>query len=165
MSGTLLPRPLDAATGGVVVEDPTAVVEGFLAAMAAGDPDGAAQLIDDDILYVNVGLPKIRGRRDVEKVLRGLDRPSLGFEVYLHAISSDGPVVLTERTDVLVIGRLRAQFWVWGRFEVRDGTITLWRDSFDYVDILRGTLRGLVGVAFPRVNPTPPKGPEAVPGR
>ena len=95
MSGTLLPRPLDAATGEVAVEDPIAVVEGFLAAMAAGDPDGAAQLIDDDILYVNVGLPKIRSRRDVEKVLRGLDRPSLGFEVYLHAISAEGNVVLT----------------------------------------------------------------------
>ncbi|MEZ5380834.1 MAG: limonene-1,2-epoxide hydrolase family protein [Microthrixaceae bacterium] len=157
--------PLAPPDGDAGVTDPQAVVEAFLAALAAGDTVAADSLVDDDIEYVNVGLPTVRGRKEMAKVFALLDRPGAGFEVYLHAISSDGPVVLTERTDVLVIGRLRAQFWVWGRFEVRDGTITLWRDSFDYVDILRGTLRGLVGVAFPRVNPTPPQGPEAVPGR
>ena len=165
MAGTLLPRPLDAAAGAVAVDDPIAVVEGFLAAMAAGDSAGAAQLIDDDILYVNVGLPKIRGRRDVEKVLRGLDRPSLGFEVYLHAISAEGNVVLTERTDVLLIGPVRAQFWVWGRFEVVNGRITLWRDSFDFWDLLRANLRGLVGALVPSLRPKPPATRETPPGR
>jgi limonene-1,2-epoxide hydrolase len=165
MTGSLLPRPLDTSAGTVAVEDPIAVVEGFLAAMAAGDAAGAAALIDDDILYVNVGLPKIRGRREVEKVLHGLDRPSIGFEVYLHAISAEGNVVLTERTDVLRFGKVRAQFWVWGRFEVVDGKITLWRDSFDFWDILRASLRGLVGVVAPSFRPKPPATRETPPGR
>lgn len=165
MTESLLPRPLDAPPGSVVVDDPQAVVEGFLAAMAAGDADAAAELIDDDILYVNVGLPKIRGRRDVEKVLHLLDRPSTGFEVYLHAISAEGSVVLTERTDVLLSRSFRAQFWVWGRFEVVDGKITLWRDSFDFWDLLKANLRGLVGIAVPSMRPRPPASRSTPPGR
>lgn len=165
MTGSLLPRPLDTSAGAVAVEEPIAVVEGFLAAMAAGDASGAAALVDDDILYVNVGLPKIRGRREVERVLHGLDRPSIGFEVYLHAISAEGNVVLTERTDVLRFGKVRAQFWVWGRFEVVDGQITLWRDSFDFWDLLRANVRGLAGVVVPSLRPRPPATRETPPGR
>lgn len=165
MTGSLLPRPLDVPPGVVTIEDPQAVVEGFLAAMAAGDADAAAQLIDDDILYVNVGLPKIRGRRDVEKVLRLLERPRAGFEVYLHAISAEDHVVLTERTDVLLVGRARIQFWVWGRFEVRDGRITLWRDSFDFWDLLRANVRGLVGAVVPSLAPKAPTSRDTPPGQ
>jgi limonene-1,2-epoxide hydrolase len=160
----LLPRPIDASSS-TIVEDPQAVVEGFLAAMAAGDAAGASALVDEDILYVNVGLPAIRGRAGVDKVLALLDRPGAGFEVYLHAISAEGGVVLTERTDVLLFGRARIQFWVWGRFEVRDGKITLWRDSFDFVDLLRANVRGLLGVAVPSLRPRPPISTDAPPGR
>ena len=88
----------------------------------------------------------------------------MGFEVYLHSISAEGPVVLTERTDVIVVGPFRAQFWVWGRFDVHDGRITLWRDSFDFVDMTRATVRGLVGMALPAVRPTAPD-PGDAPGR
>lgn len=156
-----LPAPVDAAP----LADPQAVAEAFLAAMAASDADGASVLLDDDVLYVNVGLPAIRGRREVDKVLRLLDRPAAGFEVYLHSVAADGPVVLTERTDVLVVGRLRIQFWVWGRFDVHDGKITLWRDSFDYLDVLRGTVRGLVAMAVPGLRPAAPTRLDLPPGR
>lgn len=163
MVDSLLPRPFDASA--VEVDDPQAVVEGFLAAMAAGDSQGAAEFVADDILYVNVGLPTIRGKRGVQKVLDLLDKPWAGFEVYLHAISTEGPVVLTERTDVLVSGRLRLQFWVWGRFEVRDGKITLWRDSFDFLDVMRANVRGLAGVVVPSLRPRPPASRDTPPGR
>lgn len=145
--------------------DPQVVAERFLAAMAASDAEGAAALVAEDIDYVNVGLPAIHGRTEVDKVLRLLDRPDLGFEVYLHSVAADGPVVLTERTDVLVIGRLRIQFWVWGRFDVHDGRITLWRDSFDMVDILRGTVRGVLALLVPGLAPVAPTGSGAAPGR
>ena len=145
--------------------DPQAVVEAYLAALDEGDTETAGALIADDIAYVNVGLPVVHGRQEMAKVFALLDRPAAGFEVYLHAISADGAVVLTERTDVLVFGRLRAQFWVWGRFEVHDGKITLWRDSFDFLDIMRGTLRGLVGMVIPGLNPRPPRGTRDAPGR
>lgn len=145
--------------------DPQEVAEAFLRALADPDLDRALALVDEDITYVNVGLPTIQGRRRVAKVLGGLDRPGSSFEVYLHAISADGPVVLTERTDVLVFGPLRIQFWVWGRFDVHDGRISLWRDSFDVVDIVKGLVRGLVGMAVPAVRPKAPTRLDAAPGR
>lgn len=153
--------PVDAATA----TDPQAVVETFFAALAAPDLERSLGLLDDGIVYVNVGLPPIRGRDRVAKVLRSLDRPGSDFEVYLHAISADGPAVLTERTDVLIVGRLRIQFWVWGRFDVHDGKITLWRDSFDYLDILRATVRGLFGMVLPGLRPRAPSELGAAPGR
>jgi len=144
--------------------EPIEVVRAFLDALAAGDRAAAAALVDEDIRYVNVGLPPVRGAEQFDKVLALLDRPALGFGVVVHAIAADGPVVLTERTDLLVTGRVRAQFWVWGRFEVHDGRITLWRDSFDYLDLLRGNLRGLAAAIVPSWRPRWPR-PEDAPGR
>jgi limonene-1,2-epoxide hydrolase len=89
----------------------------------------------------------------------------VSFEVYLHAVAATGAVVLTERTDVIEMGPCRLQVWVWGRFEVDGGQITLWRDSFDFVDIFRAMLRGLVGIAIPGLRPRPPATPEVPPGR
>lgn len=156
--------PLAPSSGSLDHDDPQAVTEAFLAAMADGDVEAATALVDDDIVYVNVGLRPFLGRRAVEQVLRLLDRPGAGFEVYLHSIAVDGDKVLTERTDVLIFGRLRIQFWVWGRFDVRDGRIVLWRDSFDFLDITKGVVRGLVALALPSVQTGPPE-PSAPPGR
>ncbi|CAN5517932.1 limonene-1,2-epoxide hydrolase family protein [soil metagenome] len=159
----LLPTapPADGAT----LTDPQAVTEAFLAALAASDLDGAMALLATDVLYVNVGTPAIRSRAKVAKAFAGLTKPEVGFEAYLHAISADGPVVLTERTDVIVVGRFRAQFWVTGRFDVHDGQITLWRDSFDFVDILRGVVRGLAGAVLPGLKPAAPTSLDDAPGR
>jgi limonene-1,2-epoxide hydrolase len=143
---------------------PQAVVEAFLDALAAADLERAADLVAEEVTYVNVGLPTIRGRARMIKLFRLMERPAVSFEVYLHAISASGRTVLTERTDVLSWGRYRAQFWVAGRFDVEDGQITLWRDAFDYLDILRATVRGLAGVLLPALRPTPPAG-AAAPGR
>jgi limonene-1,2-epoxide hydrolase len=53
----------------------------------------------------------------------------------------------------MVFGPLRLQFWVCGVFEVVDGRITLWRDYFDFFDMLKATARGLLGVAVPALRP------------
>jgi limonene-1,2-epoxide hydrolase len=166
MPDGLLPSsaPSGAAAAGTLT-DPQAVVEAFLAALADGDTDTALALVDDDIEYVNVGLPPIRGREQMVKVAAVFERPDLDFEVYLHAISADGPTVLNERTDVLVFKGMRTQFWVAGRFDVHDGKITLWRDAFDFVDILRGVARGLVGIVLPSVRPQAPRTLDDPPGR
>ena len=75
-------------------------------------------------------------------------------EVKIHRMAADGDTVLTERTDAIVIGPLRLQFWVCGVFEVHAGRITLWRDYFDLLDIAKGTLRGLAGTVFRSLRPT-----------
>ena len=157
--------PIAAADAAPGLTDPQGVVEAFLAALMASDLEAALELVDDDLVYVNVGLPTIHGRERLAKAFAAMERPTIGFEAYLHAISADGPVVLTERTDVLVFGSLRAQFWVWGRFEVRDGHITLWRDSFDFWDLLRANVRGFIGALVPSLAPKAPTSRDTPPGQ
>jgi limonene-1,2-epoxide hydrolase len=145
--------------------EPQAVVETFLAALAAFDFATAADLLDDDVVYVNVGLPTLTGRRRSIGMLKRMAVPHSAFEVYLHAVAANGNVVLTDRTDVLTFGRLRVQFWVAGHFEVHEGRITLWRDSFDYIDCTRALLRGLMGALIPALRPAAPSSARTQPGR
>jgi limonene-1,2-epoxide hydrolase len=135
---------------------PVAVVERFLDRLRATDSDGAADLLAVDVEYENKGLPTIHGRKRVRRLFEAMNRVGTGFEVYVHLISADGSSVLTERTDVLKWGRLRIQFWVCGRFDVRDGEIVVWRDYFDHLTILAATARGLLGAIVPAMRAQPP---------
>jgi limonene-1,2-epoxide hydrolase len=118
------------------------VVRDFLEALERLDLDTAFALLDDAIVYQNVPFPAARGRAAVERQLRFLERCS-GFEAAIHHIADDGTgTVLTERTDAMVLGRVRAAFWVCGTFEVRDGRILLWRDYFDLGNVVWGFLKG-----------------------
>lgn len=145
--------------------DPQEVAEAFLLALAEGDEPTASALIDDDIRYVNVGWPAVRGREEMARVFSFFEKPAFGFEVFLHSISAEGDTVLTERTDVLIWGKFRMQFWVWGRFDVVDGRITLWRDSFDHLDLVKSMVRGIAAMALPSLAPRTPTRPSDPPGR
>jgi limonene-1,2-epoxide hydrolase len=136
---------------------PTQVVERFLELLRSGDADGAAELLAMDVEYANAGLPTIRGRARVRRIFHATLGPAgSGFEVYLHAMSADGPTVLTERTDVLKFRRLRIQFWVVGRFDVHDGQIVLWRDYADHLTFIAATMRGLIGTVLQAAQARPP---------
>jgi limonene-1,2-epoxide hydrolase len=128
----------------------TPVVERFLDLLRARDVDGAMDLLAADVQYENAGLPTIHGRERVRRLFRAtVGRAGFGFEVYLHAISAEGLTVLTERTDVLKFRRLHIQFWVVGRFDVRDGRITLWRDYAGHLTFIAATVRGVIGTLVP----------------
>lgn len=124
-----------------------ATVESFLYALQDGDLDAAGALLHDNLVYENVGMSTIHGRRATIKLFR-----KLTFEVKIHRSAADGVAVLNERTDALVFGPLRVQFWVCGVFEVHDGTITLWRDYFDFFDMFKALLRGVAGMVFPSLR-------------
>jgi limonene-1,2-epoxide hydrolase len=133
--------------------EPAEVVRSFLLALQADELDRALELLDENVTWINVTLPTIRGRRGVERLFRFLnEKLPGGFRVHFHAIASEGNTVLTDRTDELIMGRVRQRVWVCGRFEVTDGKITLWRDSFDWVDVFIGLIRGLAGAAVPALN-------------
>ena len=123
-------------------------VEQFLYALQDSDLDAAGPLLAEDLVYQNVGLPTIHGRKRAMKLFSSLGGSS-AFEVKIHRIAADGGAVLTERTDALIFGPLRLQFWVCGVFEVHNGEITLWRDYFDFFDMFKATLRGLAGLVVP----------------
>ncbi|MCV7078814.1 limonene-1,2-epoxide hydrolase [Mycobacterium szulgai] len=128
-------------------------VEGFLNALQDEDFDTIDALFDDNLVYENVGYSRIRGGRRTAALLRRM-QGRIGFEVKIHRISADGAAVLTERTDALIFGPLRIQFWACGIFEVRDGRITLWRDYVDAYDMFKGLLRGLAGLVIPSLKAT-----------
>jgi limonene-1,2-epoxide hydrolase len=122
-----------------------------------GDVDGAVELLAVDVEYKNVSLPAVHGRERVRRLFGAtLGRTRSGFDVYLHAFSALGPTVLTERTDVLKVRRLRVQVWVCGRFDVHDGKIVLWRDYFDHLNFNAAMIRGMIGVVLPAVRAKPP---------
>ena len=142
-----------AATTNGTATAPAAVVQAFLSGLEAGDFETALALLDDDAVWINVSLPAVHGRARIERLMRlGFERLGMGFRVHFHHVAADGPVVLTERTDALSIGRFEQRFWVNGRFEVHDGRITVWRDYFDYVDYTVSIVRGLVGLIAPALN-------------
>jgi limonene-1,2-epoxide hydrolase len=141
-----------AETGSLPTVDttPAVVVQSFLLALQAQDVEGAIALLADDVQWINVSLPTLRGR-NVARVLRALEGRS-GFRVHFFNIAAEGDVVLTERADAIRVGRFEQRFGVWGRFEVRDGMIAVWRDSFDWLDFTVSVLRGAAGIVAPALN-------------
>ncbi len=117
-----------------------------------GEVDEAVALLAEDVRYENVGLPTVRGRERVRRLFARAYAAGGGFDVTIHTICADGASVLTERTDYLTFRRLHARLWVCGRFDVRDGQIVLWRDYFDFLDVNKGLVRGLLGVLLPALR-------------
>ena len=131
----------------------TRTVEVFLNALQDEDYETAEATLAENFVWENAGWPTMRGRQRVVNLFRrGEGR--VGFEVKIHRIAADGATVLTERTDALIFGPLRLQFWVCGVFEVHDGRITLWRDYFDLFDLFKATVRGLAALVFPSLRAT-----------
>jgi limonene-1,2-epoxide hydrolase len=133
--------------------EPSDVVRAFLLALEADQLDEALALLAEDVVYTNVSLPTLHGRARVDRLFRpGHGKDRFGFRVYFHTIAASGDTVLTERTDALILGPLELRLWVYGRFEIVDGHIAVWRDSFDWFDLTVGFVRALAGVFIPSLN-------------
>jgi len=134
--------------------DNARTVENFLYALQDEEFDTAEALVSQHLVWQNVGWPTLRGGRRIMKLFRR-GKGRMGFEVKIHRIAADGAAVLTDRTDALIVGPLRLQFWVCGTFEVHGGQITLWRDHFDSLDFLvKAPLRAVAALVFPSLRPT-----------
>ncbi len=108
-----------------------AVVEALFDAFRRNDLEGALALMDEDIVYQNVPFPADRGKPAVRRTLELFGRVFTGFDVEMRHIAARDGVVLTERVDTLTGPLLYLDLPVCGTLEVRDGRITLWRDTFD----------------------------------
>ncbi|HNP58927.1 MAG TPA: limonene-1,2-epoxide hydrolase family protein [Gordonia sp. (in: high G+C Gram-positive bacteria)] len=133
----------------MATDDLVSLTTGFLRDLATGRIDEALSVVDENILYENVGLPTVRGMKRFTRAMHMLNGKFLHFDAEILNAAADGGVVLNERIDLLSIGPLRIRFWVCGRFEVVDGRIVVWRDYFDMVDSFKGLLRGIVGLVIP----------------
>ena len=142
---------LDPTNDAAELGDAAAVVTEFFRRMEAQDVEGAMALMTADAVWINVSLPTVRGRDRIERVVR-LMMGRVGIRARMYHIATESNVVLTERTDELTFGRFAQRFWVYGRFELRDGRIAVWRDAFDWLDLAVSFVRGIVGMVAPRLN-------------
>lgn len=128
------------------MSDAEQVVREFLSRLEDEGIRGAVELMSDDIEWRNTGLPTVRGRRRVARLIRMLDDSPVEFTAELHQVAVTGSVVLTERTDTVRLGRWRARFGVRGTFEVADGLIRVWDDAFSWGALWRGSVAGVAGI-------------------
>jgi limonene-1,2-epoxide hydrolase len=110
---------------------PIDVVRRFCDSWADGDIDALAEFFTDDAVYHNIPLDPVIGRDAIKATIAGFTANAKGVEFRVHHAVADGPVVLTERTDVFVLPNATIELPVMGAFEVRDGRIAAWRDYFD----------------------------------
>src|SRR5436305_6552646 len=105
------PASESAAAGGAASEPSAAqeVVQAFLANIR--DLEVAMRYIADDIVYENMAafpLPTMRSRTAAKRFLAAAFKLGTDFKIEVHHIASDGPVVLTERTDMWMFGSVPA---------------------------------------------------------
>ena len=131
---------------------PEVVVSRFLLALEHQDHSTIAALLAPNLVYTNVSLPTIKGGQRVAKIMQVALRRGIGFQAQNHRIAVNGEYVLTERTDLIKAGPLHVGFWVCGTFQVQNGQIVLWRDYFDWSNILSGTIRGITGILLPKLR-------------
>lgn len=131
---------------------PETVVRSFLEALERLDIDAAIDLVSADILYVNKGLPAVRGKEQFTRAMTFLSKYCDDFEARIDHLAVNGDIVLTERVDLIGKGDFRPEFWVCGTFEVRDGKIVLWRDHFDFVNVTLACAKNLVTMGMRRLN-------------
>ncbi len=107
------------------------VVREFCAAIDRKDLSVVEALLDEQVVYHNVGSEPAVGREASLAAVKFQFDMFDPIEFRIRNIASDGDTVLTERVDVITANGIIAPVPVMGTFEVRDGRIVAWRDYFD----------------------------------
>jgi limonene-1,2-epoxide hydrolase len=107
------------------------VVREFCAAIGRKDLAAVEALLDEKVVYHNIGSEPAVGRdASLASVKFQFDMFD-PIEFRLRNIAADGDTVLTERVDEITANGITAPVPVMGTFEVRDGRVVQWRDYFD----------------------------------
>jgi limonene-1,2-epoxide hydrolase len=107
------------------------VVREFCAAIDRKDLDAVEALMDEKVVYHNIGAEPAVGRD------ASLAAVKFQFDMFepisfrIRNLAADGDIVLTERVDEITANGITAPVPVMGTFEVHDGRIVQWRDYFD----------------------------------
>lgn len=109
------------------------IVTEFCQSLLSADMAKVVTYLSKDVLYHNIPWEPVTGHAGVRQVL----------DPYVHGencaitrmdiknTTSSGNVVMNERVETWVKGRVRLELPVVGVFELKDGKITKWRDYFD----------------------------------
>jgi limonene-1,2-epoxide hydrolase len=107
------------------------VVREFCAAIDSKDLGKVESLLDEKVVYHNVGSEPAVGRE------AALAAVKFQFDMFdpisfrIRNLAENGDTVLTERVDEVTANGVMAPIPVMGTFEVSDGRIARWRDYFD----------------------------------
>jgi limonene-1,2-epoxide hydrolase len=115
---------------------PTELVMQFCEAWERLDWPAIVDMLAEDIYYHNIPMDPCVGRAASKAFFEGMGHiTSARFEV--HAIATNGAVVLTERTDHFTINGKHVSLPVMGTFEIENDKIQKWRDYFDLATFMR----------------------------
>lgn len=118
--------------------EPTAqeVVQSFVSALERLDMSAAADMVSDDIRWVNYPWVSSKNKAQFEKVLGAMFDSAEVFEVrYSDIHERDNGVVYTDRIDIFEGGGVSMTLPVKGEFRVRDGKVVEWVDRFSWVTL------------------------------
>jgi limonene-1,2-epoxide hydrolase len=107
------------------------VVRAFCGLVGEKDLGAVEELLDEKVVYHNVGMEPSVGRDATLAAIR------FQFETFdpivfrIVNLASDGDTVLTERVDEVTANGITAPVPVMGTFVVAGGRIVTWRDYFD----------------------------------
>ena len=107
------------------------VIRDFCAAIDRKDLATVESLLDENVVYHNIGSEPAVGRE------ASLAAVKFQFDMFdpisfrIRNLAENGNTVLTERVDEVSTNGVMAPVPVMGTFEVRDGRIVQWRDYFD----------------------------------
>ena len=107
------------------------VVRDFCAAIDRKDLDAVEALMDDKIVYHNIGMEPAVGRDASLAAVKAQFEMFDPISFRIRNLAATGDTVLTERVDEVTANGITAPVPVMGTFEVRDGRIVEWRDYFD----------------------------------
>lgn len=110
---------------------PEQVVREFCERMPEKDLGRLRPLLADHVVYHNMPLEPAVGLAATLEAIDAFFTMFERIEFRIVAIAASGPVVLTERVDVLATAEREGSLPVMGAFEVDGGKITAWRDYFD----------------------------------
>jgi limonene-1,2-epoxide hydrolase len=107
------------------------IVRDFVAAWAGLDPTEIASYFAEDGCYYNIPAQPVRGRANIEQMIRGFMATWTAADFELSKIAAAGDLVVTERIDRIKTSRGDVDLPCAGIFEMENGKIKEWRDYFD----------------------------------
>ena len=110
---------------------PGEVVRVFCAAIDRKDLAAVESLLDEKVVYHNIGSEPAVGRDAVLAALKFQFDMFDPISFRIRNLAENGGTVLTERVDEVTANGVKAPVPVMGTFEVRDDRIVRWRDYFD----------------------------------
>ncbi len=122
--------------------DNVKVVKDFIAALERLDFDAALALCAPNVIWINEPIKSAGSREQLGTVFRSAFGNVSLFRVEDLQIGQDPDgTVYTDRIDIIKGGGMSMRIRVKGVFNVQDGQISSWTDSFDWLEGTRQVLR------------------------